>query len=389
MVKQTVVTIHGVNPNRSWQPNVHKVLSPHFRCQGYDYNDYDTIVGPVRAIANISTLILAIISLVFIVREIFFQHWVQAGIGAFVFVVLFTLSLLLGWRRRLSCARRLKIALETLAPDGSPNIIAHSLGTFLIGHVLQKYPDLRLGNVVLVSNVLPRNFPWSRLLTQRPSCVSGVRSEFGTADLVVRAVGKIRWLARDLGDAGAFGFKEIKRWTHTLKSPVLKCDRCDAAPAKVHNVPLREFEHSEVFLGSRHARELWLPIFWNSYPEELSQYLQQCRWASELQTQKRWNEAAPIIEKIWSTEFTWTHKKPLDEFVKDLVSARCKFGPGLRSRPITSEIIRDAKQMLHRVTARAWAESIKEGEINENIVIALHPNRAIAKVVAKLIKEYE
>ena len=51
--KQIVLTIHGVNPNREWQRNVHQVLAPFFDCRAHEYHEYDTWRGPFRAIVSL------------------------------------------------------------------------------------------------------------------------------------------------------------------------------------------------------------------------------------------------------------------------------------------------------------------------------------------------
>ncbi|MBI2716075.1 MAG: hypothetical protein HYX37_16705 [Rhizobiales bacterium] len=389
MAKPVVITIHGVNPDREWQSRVQQVLAPHFDCVGHSYPDYDSSVGPLRAIANILTLTLSIIAFLFSIIQLITQNWMMAAIGFAAFVMLFVLSLILGWRRRLLCAKRLKVAIENTSPSGSPHVIAHSLGTYLIGRVLKTFPDIRLGNVVLVSTVLPRDYPWQWILTQRPACVRNVRSEFGTSDLVVKTVGKIRWLARDLGNAGAYGFYENSTSIHTSLSPTTRCPLCAARPAQIHNVPLLELEHSDEFLGRRHARELWLPFLWGFSPDEFNTYLEDSKEAARLQEEKRWNEVETIIERLWATHFAWSGGNSLKEFVSELVAARVKWGPKLSSNPPIGQIVNEVKSLLHVLTATAIFESVREAPFDENIARALHPNIAIARAVDTIVSEYE
>src|SRR5262249_20424109 len=133
--------------------------------------------------------------------------WWAVAIAFVVGLILLGLSLFLAYRKRTRCAQNLKIGIETLTSLGArPHIIAHSFGTYLIGRFLKRYyASVDLGNVVLVSTVLPRRYPWRAILAKKPHCITGVRSEYGEADRVVKLVRWIRWLAWDLGTAGAHG----------------------------------------------------------------------------------------------------------------------------------------------------------------------------------------
>ena len=80
--KETVITIHGVNPDRQWQARVGRVLSPHFDCVPFTYYGYDTIFGPLRAVANIATFVTALSLGAAAVFECFEINWIIAIIFA-------------------------------------------------------------------------------------------------------------------------------------------------------------------------------------------------------------------------------------------------------------------------------------------------------------------
>ena len=193
----------------------------------------------------------------------------------------------------------------------------------------------------------------------------------------------MRWLARDLGNAGAYGFSNNNSSTHTLLTPTANCSLCNTHPVRVHNVPLREFEHSDQFLSPKHARELWLPFLWGFSPDELYAYVKDCKQATSLQAEKRWNEAGEIVERLWRSRFSWTGGKTLDQFVRELVEASIAWGPPLRSNPSVTQIVRGVRFLLHASTADADSESVREGEVDADVVRALNPNVAMAKVVTK------
>jgi pimeloyl-ACP methyl ester carboxylesterase len=388
-MKELVITIHGVNPNRGWQPAVHKVLAPHFEYMGYDYNDYDSFLGPIRAVANITTLALAV--LLIIGALIAVRPWGSAlliiGAGA----ILLILSGFSAWYKRTKCAERLKTAIDNRLPVGMTHVIAHSLGTYLIGRILKKFPDIQLGNVILVSTVLPRSYPWKRILTENPMGARNVRSEFGRSDIVVRAVGWISWLVRDLGNAGLRGFLEVEDWVHTSSSPITACLVCGgrAVPVPVHNVPLREFGHSNQFLGRRHAQLLWLPYLWNFGVGEFSQYLEVCLKVTRLESEERFSDADIIIRDLWAKTYSWTSGQSLNDYAKGLIAARVARGSGLKGGLSIDDVFRESKYRLHLVTALAVEECSRSGQVNEWKARALNPAIAIARIVKRFVAEDE
>ena len=189
--KEIVITIHGVNPDRNWQERVGRVLAPHFECKTFTYHGYDTILGPVRAVVNVEALlILFSISAFFIL--LFAINWIVATILLFVAGILsLALSIPAASLMRKHHVNRIKKQINSASAYGRPHIVAHSLGTYLIGNVLAKFHDIHLGNVVLVSSVLPSSYPWAGLLQERPESVLNVRNELGTADRVTKLVAKI------------------------------------------------------------------------------------------------------------------------------------------------------------------------------------------------------
>jgi serine/threonine-protein kinase len=44
--------------------------------------------------------------------------------------------------------------------DARPDIIAHSFGTWLVGHALESNPDIQVGRVVLTGSILRPDFNW-------------------------------------------------------------------------------------------------------------------------------------------------------------------------------------------------------------------------------------
>ena len=142
-------------------------------------------------------------------------------------------GVILPWRRR-TLKRRLRetiLELSEQAPKHSvrsePDVVAHSFGTWLLGHVLldeEADPKgLRIGRVILTGCILRPDFPWKRLQTK--GLVGEVLNHYGTADSVVPWA---QWTITDSGPSGRSGF--------------------NAAPdavANLINVIAPEFTHSE------------------------------------------------------------------------------------------------------------------------------------------------
>ena len=87
--------------------------------------------------------------------------------------------------------RKLILRIERLAGEtessgfGSrPDVIAHSFGTWLLGHGLVSDPGLRVGRVILLGSILRPDHDWSRLI-QRGQ-VEAVLNHHGTEDGWVR-----------------------------------------------------------------------------------------------------------------------------------------------------------------------------------------------------------
>jgi pimeloyl-ACP methyl ester carboxylesterase len=115
-----------------------------------------------------------------------------------------------------------------------PSVIAHSFGTYIVGHCMLKYEDVRFDKVILCGSVLPVGFDWSTLMHRDQ--VFLVRNEFGLKDVWTRLVG---WVVRKTGPSGAKGF--------AFESVSFFQQQFD------------HFKHSD-FFARGHIREHWLPF---------------------------------------------------------------------------------------------------------------------------------
>jgi hypothetical protein len=161
-----------------------------------------------------------------------------------------------------------------------PNVIAHSMGTFLLGSLLRDVltgSELRLGRVVLVGCVLPRNYGWSKLLHHKRSAVVEVWNEQGGQDLVVRSACALRMIG--FGTAGRDGFLGTPAEVHKVNEALDGCLDCQRAvrPGRVHNVLLPGFNHPTAFVSAGHAFSLWLPYLWGIFAQEFDDFLRLCQ----------------------------------------------------------------------------------------------------------------
>jgi pimeloyl-ACP methyl ester carboxylesterase len=124
-----------------------------------------------------------------------------------------------------------------------PSVIAHSLGAYLVGRAMMKYPDVRFDKVLFFGSILPRDFEWQVLIERNQFWMA--RNDYGMKD----GWATLASLAgRDMGASGSKGFlftspvleqkafsefthgdyyKEInieKQWIPFLRQPSLEFD---------------------------------------------------------------------------------------------------------------------------------------------------------------------
>jgi hypothetical protein len=122
-------------------------------------------------------------------------------------------GVVLAWRRRtLQLELRAKIAVlkqEALKRgfNGKPDLIAHSFGTWLVGHLLEDELErnagdrLQFGRIILTGCILRPDFDWRRI--KAGGLVDDVMNHYGTADKVVPCAHATIW---DSGPSGRRGF---------------------------------------------------------------------------------------------------------------------------------------------------------------------------------------
>lgn len=122
-------------------------------------------------------------------------------------------GVIMPWRR-VTLRTKLREKLVTLRDEarkqgfaGNPDVVAHSFGTWLFGHLLEeelRQPpgmQLKFGRVILAGCILRPNFDWSRLKVA--GLVEDVLNHYGTKDMVVPLAHATIY---DSGPSGRRGF---------------------------------------------------------------------------------------------------------------------------------------------------------------------------------------
>jgi hypothetical protein len=106
--------------------------------------------------------------------------------------------------------RRLSADTEGSGFGGRPDVIAHSFGTWLLGHALRENPDVRVGRVVLTGCILRPDFDWCELIARQQ--VDAVLCHAATRDFWA---GIAHYVIPDSGPSGRRGFNDRVNISHT------------------------------------------------------------------------------------------------------------------------------------------------------------------------------
>ena len=154
---RAVLTLHGIGVfggRGPWQKPIERVLAPHFRCITIKYSHYRWL-GFLSAVVE-PWLLISGIAVVLLLKRWYAIHFVGAWIVGICVLSCFAARL----RHRMALSYFLAQSSHRLPLGLKPHVIAHSMGTKLVGTALKEYPQVRLGNVVLTGCVLPTNYPW-------------------------------------------------------------------------------------------------------------------------------------------------------------------------------------------------------------------------------------
>lgn len=272
---QRVITVHGLWTEGRWQEDIAPVLYPHFEPNSVKYGSY-RFLGPLDLIFEPWVLLPGLGLLVCASFVSWWREWLllRTGVtlGVLLLIVLVAAHLVVPIRLENTKRKFLADTAPSILSGQANNIIAHSLGSYLVATALRDDPPTSARNVVLAGCVLDRGFPWT---TELSSKFRAIRNEVAGRDLVPLAAWLLRWRFRDLGLAGRKGF--LGPSVHTIPSPNQSCTDCSGATLSVtvHNVVSPKMGHSGV-LKATYAKYYWLPFFWGIDPNKFREFLNAC-----------------------------------------------------------------------------------------------------------------
>jgi hypothetical protein len=118
--------------------------------------------------------------------------------------------------------------------NSRPSVVAHSLGSWIVGNAMLKFSDIRFDKILFAGSILPRDFDWSLLFARDQ--VESVRNECGQNDPWPK------WASRFVAQTGTGGSEGFE-WL----SSAVENDHCEW------------FGHSDALMR-QHIEQLWIPF---------------------------------------------------------------------------------------------------------------------------------
>ena len=354
-----VLLVHGINSNGDWQNAVERVLEPHFEVIKICYWQYRWF-GATKLVFEPWALIL-VGAATYVLAARFMPMWLAVAWAAVVGVTAAYLTAPI--RRRMTMKGFVRKAGRSLGIT-RPHIIAHSLGTLLIGSALKSFPAVKARRIVLVGCVLSEDFDWLDIYTRKTSAFDAIRNEWTNQDTVVRLAGLIRRRIMDFGQAGLTGFTPIPNWIHSVASPDFDCVPCtDKSDALIHNYDCSGLGHSDAFIGDLQASTYWLPFLWARSPHEYAELLDCCEAAAEAFENSNAHDLKIAEDELLVTKWEWTYGRKFEDYLVDLIGIH----PNLRGRSANELAGRAAglfwrRMNLARQLARQAAASEERGD---------------------------
>lgn len=292
--------VHGVGflgGRGPWKKAVGRVLRPHFEWTPIEYGEYRWF-GLFSVVFEPWVLVIGITAVGgsgFLGHHKFWWLWL---------ILTVLLSLLLRPFRLRFAFRKFRKQSSLSSPRQTPHIIAHSMGTYLLGKSLP-LSDIRLSRVILAGCVLPNDYPWQQIRNQNEFAFQHVRNDIGKADLVpglAKLAARLN-LLHGSGPSGHDGFDVVDGLIHTVAGPNIPCPTCDGIVAPVHNI-VTPYSHSEM-LTEAYAAAFWLPWLWGIEPWEYQKWTQVCLVARAHLRDMNWLRLRIAEEEMLHFEWKW------------------------------------------------------------------------------------
>lgn len=383
MARRSVLLVHGINSRGDWYDSVVDVLEPHLRCVRVHYPQYVRL-GWLK-VPSFSALTLLPCAALLLLR---LAGLPRAPVPRWVWAALVLGPVLLAgweWLRRRAALAIVRTGYDDVRRTGEiPHVLAHSLGTYLLGRLLG-VPGVQYGRVVFVGSPLPARF-WEDRLHR----CQQVRNEVGRMDAVPLLTGLVSRVMPGFGNAGWARFTAPAGRVHTLLPGGDTCALCAAAPLPgplVHNVEVGAFTHSDAFISTGYAERFWLPFFFGVPGGELVEFYEACAKARRLEEERNWPELEAHERafrarkwRLWGEG--WESPDTVADYIRKYVEGRSR----VTGRPVSPELLDDCTAQATRLTWLAVAEAREErgkdkADRDPERIRALHPVQAVRKAV--------
>lgn len=277
--ERTLISIHGILSDGEWQRQYATVFDPHFHYEQFGYDEFLNIGSAFLGLALewlvLATGCVAILWAWF--HGFLSQPHYWAGSVLLLISVLLTANIFAEWRRDKVVRDFAGFVTKAVGNGLAPHIIAHSLGSFVLGRMLLRYPtETRAENIVLLGCVLSPRFEWNRTRAVL------IRNEMGRRDWVSVAAGLLSPLVREMGPAGQRGFKGQDARTIAAQQASEPWQACSCGcysppppPARILNID-GDLDHRDLTDVSVRAEKIWLPFLWNIPPGRFESFVDLC-----------------------------------------------------------------------------------------------------------------
>ncbi len=355
-------------------------MNPFFNYKIYRYKEFRNW-AVVKLGAPSIVLIFAILSLIAL-RHYSFIEYRGSVIFAICVIISYVCAHLYSYNYFDKVVNNFNEYIFRLGDHYRPHIVAHSLGTFLVGEALQKCAGLSFNTIILTGCVLKRRFSWTGLAKQ----YEYVSNEVAERDYVpyVASIASLNYFANDMGCSGALGFAEAAEEVHTTASnaanPGCGSQRCACVRhsmfptcwARVHNVRHGRFRHGDYLEGVSHAQRFWLPTLLGYDPALYRQFLETCTRCDENGN----------LDELRSLCWGWT-QGPLEDFIHKQISIECPAAPIDLLSAMTDVVIK----IVCSSVFLAAEEAKKRQDRHEGRMKLLDLTRAVTNAIEAVLKK--
>ena len=280
-----------------------------------------------------------------------FLHWLAAIFCAISIVWL--ANMIAEYRREKVVSGFINFVSSAVGNGQPPHIVAHSLGSFVLGRTLFRFPEFKTGKIVLLGCVLRPGFQWDILRNQ----FELVRNELGAKDWVGSIASLLRPFVPEMGPSGKKGFRKPigaveKRKRDTAGAPWRPCP-CGICQGGVSNLAVLNVDgpsigHTDLTAVKIRAQRRWLPYFWDIPPDHFERFIELCLECDILEEEGNPKLLAKVDELL-SGCWYWS-QGPLQDFLHRYLSALPLQSDPHHLKPVA---IRSVATNLFRTVAEA------------------------------------